>query len=42
MRIGIIGAGHIGGTLAGLGIILTSVVLITGIAPRKKGAVQRE
>jgi drug/metabolite transporter (DMT)-like permease len=29
------------GTLAGLGIILTSVVLITGIAPRKKGAVQR-
>src|ERR671911_2622437 len=25
------------GTLAGLGIILTSVVLITGIAPRKKG-----
>jgi drug/metabolite transporter (DMT)-like permease len=23
------------GTLAGLGIILTSVVLITGIAPRK-------
>jgi drug/metabolite transporter (DMT)-like permease len=30
------------GTLAGLAIILTSVVLITGIAPRKKGAVQRE
>jgi drug/metabolite transporter (DMT)-like permease len=29
------------GTLAGLGIILTSVVLITGIAPRKEGAVQR-
>jgi drug/metabolite transporter (DMT)-like permease len=29
------------GTLAGLGIILTSVVLITGIAPRKKGTVQR-
>ena len=29
------------GTLAGLGIILTSVVLITGIAPRKVGAVQR-
>jgi drug/metabolite transporter (DMT)-like permease len=29
------------GTLAGLAIILTSVVLITGIAPRKKGAVQR-
>jgi drug/metabolite transporter (DMT)-like permease len=29
------------GTLAGLGIILTSVVLITGIAPRKKGPVQR-
>jgi drug/metabolite transporter (DMT)-like permease len=28
------------GTLAGLGIILTSVVLITGIAPRKEGAVQ--
>jgi drug/metabolite transporter (DMT)-like permease len=25
------------GTLAGLGVILTSVVLITGIAPRKKG-----
>jgi drug/metabolite transporter (DMT)-like permease len=25
------------GTVAGLGIILTSVVLITGIAPRKKG-----
>jgi drug/metabolite transporter (DMT)-like permease len=29
------------GTLTGLGIILTSVVLITGIAPRKKGTVQR-
>src|SRR5919107_2617007 len=29
------------GTLVGLGIILTSVVLITGIAPRKKGTVQR-
>jgi drug/metabolite transporter (DMT)-like permease len=29
------------GTLAGLGIILTSVGLITGIAPRKKGPVQR-
>jgi drug/metabolite transporter (DMT)-like permease len=29
------------GTLAGLAIILTSVVLITGIAPRKKGPVQR-
>src|SRR5919107_2279988 len=29
------------GTLAGLGIILTSVVLITGIAPRNKGHVQR-
>jgi drug/metabolite transporter (DMT)-like permease len=29
------------GTLAGLGIILTSVVLITGIAPRKAGAIQR-
>ena len=29
------------GTLAGLGIILSSVVLITGIAPRKEGAVQR-
>jgi drug/metabolite transporter (DMT)-like permease len=29
------------GTLTGLGIILTSVVLITGIAPRKEGAVQR-
>ena len=29
------------GTLAGLGIILTSVVLITGIAPRKKWPVQR-
>ena len=29
------------GTLAGLGIILTSVVLITGIAPRNEGAVQR-
>ena len=29
------------GTLAGLGIILTSVVLITGIAPRKKGLIQR-
>jgi drug/metabolite transporter (DMT)-like permease len=29
------------GTLAGLGIILTSVVLITGIAPRKEGTVQR-
>jgi drug/metabolite transporter (DMT)-like permease len=28
------------GTLVGLGIILTSVVLITGIAPRKKEAVQ--